>query len=66
MNCKCIAEIEDKLRPTHPQARINTSFTFPDMNEMIVVEFTYQPENLKRKKVGTLVIGFCPFCGKAV
>lgn len=64
MKCDCIAKVEEALKEGYPEAKLNTSFIFPDMKQTLVISFLYQPAGNKRKKTGNLIVIYCPFCGK--
>ena len=66
MNCDCIKKVREKLEKDFPGAELPTGFTFSDMDEKLYIPFTYLPKGRKRRKEGTLIVSYCPFCGKKV
>jgi hypothetical protein len=74
MNCKCIEEINLKLREAtkDPEAKLSVIFTFdgPKVETRLFVPYTYRlikkDGTFTQKKEGELALSKCPFCGTAI
>jgi len=62
--CECIKLVNESLRESYPDARLETGISFPEMQEMLYINFTYQPTTNKKRKTQVVVATYCPFCGK--
>jgi len=62
--CNCIKLVNESLQEQYPDAKLETGITFPEMQEMLYVTFSYQPVGKKKRKNQVVVASFCPFCGK--
>ena len=63
MNCKCIAEVNEKLKP-HGVRIWDSHLAFTSDLDVRLVLKTEQVSGTKKKRTPLLFPEFCPFCGK--
>jgi hypothetical protein len=71
MNCKCITEIEEKVKEAHPEwngkkvtsIKMDKIFTFNPTDIRTSTNMVVEVEGQKKKYDVGLTHTFCPFCG---
>lgn len=66
MNCDCITLVNEKL--AEQNLVLDTSFLFPDFRCVLSIATHWKDpsKKVRGKKPTTILVTFCPFCGKKV
>lgn len=66
MKCDCLGMMEENLKSNgYKDAKIDRSFSFPDMEVNLTIPFTFVNDKGKKKNQNLMCV-FCPFCGKHI